>query len=235
MRGPSGDDGHHHDHHHDHHGHDPGGQGDDGRPLNPWLESRLRRLGSDGQVLDLGCGRGYWLAWMRAEGMSPVGVEPDPRVRAGAAHAPVVVGDGARIPLRDSSVGLVWCIHVLHHLSDPAQVLSEVVRVLRPGGHLLLAETVEDHPLISLGRRVWPSWDGVPIQSRFRAAALLELLGTAGLEVVEHRQHSLMSFAAWALPRGGRRAWRVLTKVEEALPAQLARFGAHLECVARRS
>ena len=222
------------EHHGHHHEHGPGSPGDHEHPLNPWLEGRLRRYGADGPVLDLGCGRGYWLAWMRAEGMAVVGIEPDPRVRAGAAHAPVAVGDGARIPLRDGSIGTVWCIHVLHHLSDPSEVLAEVVRVLRPGGHLVLAETVEDHPVISLGRRVWPSWDGVPIQSRFRAATLLELLGRAGLQVVEHRQHSLLSFAAWALPRGGRQVWRGLTKLEEALPAGLARFGAHLECVARR-
>lgn len=222
-----------HGHDHGHHGHDPGAPGDD-RPLNPWLEDRLRRYGTDGLVLDLGCGRGYWLAWMKEAGMAVVGIEPDPRVRAGAAHAPVAVGDGARIPLRDGSIGMVWCIHVLHHLADPSEVLAEVVRVLRPGGHLLLAETVEDHPFISLGRRVWPSWDGVPIQSRFRAAAVMELLGGAGLEAVEHRQHSLLSFAAWALPRGGRQVWRGLTRLEEVLPGGLARFGAHLECVARR-
>ena len=207
------------------------------RPLNPWLEERLDRLSGAGPVLDLGCGRGYWMEHLAGRGVAAVGVEHDPRRAALAArHGPVVAGDGARLPLAAASVAVVWCLHVLHHLPDPAGVLAECRRVLRPGGTLILAETVEDNPLLRVGRRLHDSWDGVGIHARFTARSLLADVAGAGLEVVEHRQHSLVSFAAWALPAGAdRRAWHALNGVESKLPQGLSRWGAHLECVASRS
>jgi len=204
------------------------------------MEGHLTRLATSagaagGPVLDLGCGRGYWLRRMVRAGLGPVGVEYDPvRAAEAALQAPVATGDAAHLPLRSDSVAVVWSIHVLHHLPDPAAVLAEVGRVLWPGGHLIIAETVEDHPLIRLGRAVHPHWDGVGVHSRFRAATLLDLLAAAGFEVVDSRQHSLLSFAAWALPVGDRRVWSALLRVERRLPVGLGRWGAHLEVVARR-
>ncbi len=207
-------------------------------PRNAWVETRLVELAGRGPVLDLGCGRGYWLGYMAERGVRSIGIEEEvDRVREGLVHAPVAAADGARLPLADDSFSMVWCIHVLHHLDDPAVVLAEARRVLRSGAHLVLAETVEDNPAIRIGRRVWPHWDGVPIRSRFTAASLLGLVREAGFDVVEHRQHSLTSFAAWALPeRVAGTAWTVLSGLEEKLvPARLNRWGAHLEVVARAS
>ena len=204
------------------------------QPLNPWLERHLWELGREAPVLDVGCGRGYWLRRMRAAGLCPIGIEHDgDRTAEALRQAPVAIADGALLPIADASVGLVWCIHVLHHLQHPERVLSEVRRVLRPGGHLVLAETVEDNPLVRAGRSLWPAWDGVHVESRFTAAALLLMLDDAGLPVVARRQHSLVSFAAWALPAGDRRAWMALSRAESLLPGSLERWGAHLECVAQ--
>lgn len=213
----------------------PRSRGDREQPLNAYLEDRLWRLGAGGVILDLGCGRGYWLERMSAAGLCAVGVEPErDRARMAAAHGPVAVGGGAGLPIATGTLSLVWCIHVLHHLEEPSRVLEEVKRVLRPGGHLVLAETVEDNPVISIARRLWPYWDGVEVHSRFTAAALLDDVAAAGLEVVEHRQHSLLSFAAWALPVARRQAWVGLSALESRMPKGLGRWGAHVECVARR-
>jgi SAM-dependent methyltransferase len=203
------------------------------RPLNPWLEERLWTLGRTGTVLDLGCGRGYWLRRMTLAGLRPVGVEHEAdRAAEAGRQAPAAVADGERLPVATASIDLVWCVHVLHHLEDPTEVLAEVKRVLRPGRHLVMAETVEDNPLVRLGRKAWPTWDGVAVHSRFTAASLLGMVESAGLRVVERRQHSLVSFGAWALPAGDRWAWTVLSRAEQLLPQGLSRWGAHLECVA---
>jgi SAM-dependent methyltransferase len=52
---------------------------------------------------------------------------------------PSVRGDGRRLPLADSSVDLVVAFDVLEHIDDDRAALAEMLRVLRPGGHLLLA------------------------------------------------------------------------------------------------
>lgn len=184
-------------------------------------------------MLDIGCGRGYWLGRMGAWGLPVLGVEYElARATMASTQAPVAVADAARLPLADGSVGLVWMIHVLHHLPDPAGVLAEIRRVLLPDGHLMLAETVEDNPAIRLGRRIHPHWDGVGVHARFTATDLAALLVAAGLTIVESRQHSLLSFAAWALPVGDRRVWDVLERAEERLPSRWReRWGAHLEVV----
>ena len=204
--------------------------------LNPWMEEQLDGLAAAGPALDLGCGRGLWMERLGRRGMTVVGVERElDRAARAARYGPVVSGDAGDVPFPDASMGVVWCTHVLHHLPDPRGVLAEIRRVLRPGGALLLAETVEDNPLLRAGRRLHDSWDGVGIHARFTARALLDDVAGAGLELLEHRQHSLVSFAAWALPAGAdRRAWQALGALEARLPAALSRWGAHLECVARR-
>lgn len=204
------------------------------QPLNEWLERRLERFGSGGLVLDLGCGRGFWLDRMAASGLDPVGLEyRHDRAREFAGPQPIVVGDAARLPFRDASVALVWCIHVLHHLDDPAAALAEAHRVLAADGHLIIAETVEDHPLLRIGRRVRPRWDGVPVRSRFTRSTFQGYLANAGFATLDVRQHSLVSWAAWALPKYEAATWRRLSRLEDRLPASLSRWGAHVEIVAR--
>ena len=51
-----------------------------------------------------------------------------------------------RIELEDSSVDLVVCFGVLHHIPNVSFVIKEIFRVLRPGGHFLLRE-----PVVSMG------------------------------------------------------------------------------------
>jgi SAM-dependent methyltransferase len=204
-----------------------------GPRLNPFLEDSLAELAGTGWVLDIGSGTGFWLRRMRAGGMHAVGVEPvmDRVLRSGPG---AVAGDALSLPFADDRFDAVWCIHVLHHLVDPPVALSEMARILRPGGHLVLAETVDDNPLIRLARRVQPHWDGVPVRSRFYASTVMRLVHELGFEMVRQRQHGIASFAAWLLPFRPAEAWTVLSRAEgRIVPQKLQRFGAHVEIVAR--
>ena len=63
-------------------------------------------------------------------------------------------GDGQRLEgVPDASFDFVYSSHCLEHLEDPVQALSNWLRVLRPGGHLIV--TVPDEDLYEQG--VWPS------------------------------------------------------------------------------
>ncbi|MDW6060021.1 methyltransferase domain-containing protein [Streptomyces sp. FXJ1.4098] len=112
-------------------------------------------------ALDMGCGPGTDLAAL-AEAVTPsgavIGIDTDPemvdRARGRTADRPAVdvrLGDAHDLPLADASVDRARTDRTLQHVTDPAQVLAEARRVLRPGGRLVMAEPdwdslAVDHP-----------------------------------------------------------------------------------------
>ncbi len=106
-------------------------------------------------VLDLGCGRGEFLALLAAEGIAVSGVDSDPAMvdRCRAQGLPAVQGDGLDhlAGLDDASLGTVFCAQVIEHLDlDGLHRLLELsLRTLAPGG-LLIAETINPHNLAAM-------------------------------------------------------------------------------------
>jgi SAM-dependent methyltransferase len=89
-----------------------------------------------GRMLDVGCGAG-WSTWLFVErgyeatgiDLNPAAFEPPPRD-----GLRLTVGSGTEIPFPDSSFDAVGTHQCLEHIPDPARMLSEMVRVVRPGG-----------------------------------------------------------------------------------------------------
>jgi SAM-dependent methyltransferase len=119
----------------------------------PWAWEARRRLllgeiRAGERVLDLGCGAGRFVAAAREAGADVVGVDVAEaaleRARRVAPGADLrrIEQDGT-LPLAHGEVDLVWCSEVLEHVPDTTGLLTEVRRVLRRDGRLLL--TVPDH------------------------------------------------------------------------------------------
>ena len=91
-------------------------------------------------VLDLAAGTGKLTRALLADGLDVVAVEPLPGMRARlAARLPadrVLDGSAEAIPLTDASVDAVFCGDAFHWF-DGAAALSQIARVLRPGGALV--------------------------------------------------------------------------------------------------
>jgi SAM-dependent methyltransferase len=105
------------------------------------------------RVLDLGCGDGWMTAELARAGAAPTGIEIAQAAidRARARHpeldlrlAPI---DGP-LPVKDSACDVVWASEVVEHVADTAKWFSEVRRVLRPQGRLLL--TTPNHSRLRL-------------------------------------------------------------------------------------
>jgi SAM-dependent methyltransferase len=89
-----------------------------------------------GRVLDVGCGPGAALRELRQRGACPVGVDLYAAWAGLCNERPVVRGDAAHLPFATGSMDAALLVHVMAHLGRPAQGLSEIRRVLRPGGRL---------------------------------------------------------------------------------------------------
>jgi ubiquinone/menaquinone biosynthesis C-methylase UbiE len=99
-------------------------------------------------VLDLGCGTGTLALLLTEAGHAVRGVDSSDgmltvaRAKAGAAGLTLdlVLGDAADPPFPPASADVVLCRHVLWALDDRAAAVGRWVRLLRPGGRLLLVE-----------------------------------------------------------------------------------------------
>jgi ubiquinone/menaquinone biosynthesis C-methylase UbiE len=96
------------------------------------------------RILDVGCGAGHDLVAIAEAGGRPIGVDPSGRMLAVSVRrcptAWLVRADGTSLPIAKASLDGCRIERVLVHLSDPAAVLAEVGRVLRPDARVALFE-----------------------------------------------------------------------------------------------
>lgn len=130
-------------------------------------------------VLDVGGGTGRAAAAIDAPGR--VVVDPSrgmlARVRPPLA---AVRGDASALPVADEAVDAVVVVDAFHHLPHQREAVAEALRVLRPGGVLL----VRDFNRATVrGRLLELAEHAIRLRSTFRSAAELEsLLDAAGFD-----------------------------------------------------
>jgi SAM-dependent methyltransferase len=139
-----------------------------------WRAMRDFRPHVRGRVLDVGCGMKPYRDLYEVEGY--VGLELDSaaaRSRSQADH----FYDGARFPYGDASFDAVLCNQVLEHVFTPELLLSEIARVMKPGGRLVLTAPF-----------VWDEHEQPRDYARYSSFGLKALLERSGLRIIEHRK-----------------------------------------------
>jgi ubiquinone/menaquinone biosynthesis C-methylase UbiE len=135
-------------------------------------QAALREINLQGgeRILDVGSGLGQFTrAMARVAGPAGrvVGIERDPQQLADAIRraradgeeglAELRAGDALALPLRPEEWGtfdVAHCRFLLEHLRDPLAVVRTLVRAVRPGGRVILAD--DDHDVL----RLWPEPPG---------------------------------------------------------------------------
>lgn len=107
----------------------------------PMLE-RVRASGAR-RALDVGCGEGRFCRLLQAEGIEAVGIDPAPSLIARARDLHPAgdyrIAGAESLPFADHGFDLVVSYLSLIDIADIRQAIAEMVRVLRPGGNLLIA------------------------------------------------------------------------------------------------
>lgn len=143
------------------------------------------------RVLDLGCGDGAFTAELAARVKTAVGAEvAEAALRRATGRHPslqfrLVPFDG-QLPFDDGSFDLVWASEVIEHVADTARWLSEVRRVLAPGGRLLLSTPSHGRlgvALWGLERYSEPLGDHLHLYTRRSLRRVLGELGFGELHV----------------------------------------------------
>ena len=174
------------------------------RRPDPGARELRRRLlaGLEGRVLEVGSGDGRSFEHYPPTVSALRAVEPDrtaresAAARARSAAVPIEIVDGVAelLPVEDGSMDAVVVMGVLCSVGDPAVVLQELRRVLRPGGELRFWEHVRSRHVLfrafqrTLDRLFWTSALGGCETTRDTEAAIR----AAGFDIgrLEHGFHS---------------------------------------------
>jgi SAM-dependent methyltransferase len=110
--------------------------------ISPLLLAFVDALPADALVLDVGCGPGRVMAYMKYKGLRCIGLDRSASsiaIISTRHNLPGAVADNCRLPVRDSVADVVITDGVMHHTGDPQRALAEDCRILKMGGQLYLA------------------------------------------------------------------------------------------------
>jgi ubiquinone/menaquinone biosynthesis C-methylase UbiE len=175
-----------------------------GRRVATAMLERLRDVPTQpGQrLLDVGCGNGTaGRAVAETLQLDVTGVDVDPDQIALASHTAAagtsvrwVVADATALPFHDHLFDVVVTSKTLHHVDDWRRAVSECIRVLRPGGYLVVAD---------MAPPAWAAWLVGRVVGRRPATAteLTHLAGALGLQLVRQWRSVMQLSAVWQRPR----------------------------------
>jgi demethylmenaquinone methyltransferase/2-methoxy-6-polyprenyl-1,4-benzoquinol methylase len=108
-------------------------------------------------VIDVACGTGDFCRELQVHGLVPVGFDVSFGMLSVAnTTAPLVQGDGLRLPLADAAVDGLTCGFALRNVVDLRGLFEESARVLRRGGSVAYLETAQpNNPLLGAGHKLY--------------------------------------------------------------------------------
>jgi ubiquinone/menaquinone biosynthesis C-methylase UbiE len=154
----------------------------------------------DQRVLEIGCGTGVISLGVAPHAAEIVGIDISPEMveiaerkaeRQGISNVDFRVGDGYALPFEDGSFDAVLLFNTLHVVREPAALLREAHRLLKPSGHLVTATDCYAEPVplttrLKLGvQRLLHVVGVIPFISYFTREDLLQLFEQSAFEVAE--------------------------------------------------
>jgi SAM-dependent methyltransferase len=174
-----------------------------GEPSYVWREGQSRRFKMildaageriSGRVLENGCGVGMYVERLAGHGGQVVGLEYDLEraAEANCRSRDIIGAAGEHLPFADETFDLILSHEVLEHVHDDRLAVSEMVRILRPGGRIIIfvpnrGYPFETHGIYWRGRYVFgniPLVNYLPKRLRHRLAPHVRVYGKEDLEIL---------------------------------------------------
>lgn len=177
--------------------------------VNPWRVGYsgriIKELGIDPNgktALEVGCGGGILTEEIRKMGFVTTGIDPsEESLRTAAGHAKTGgldiqydKGTGEHLPYANHSFDCVFCCDVLEHVQDLPKVISEIARVLKPGGVFFYDTLNRTFVSKLVAIKIWQEWKrwafmppNLHVWKMFiKPNEIKELLHNNGLDWQEH-------------------------------------------------
>ncbi len=146
------------------------------------LVADVSDVGPSDVVVDIGCGAGNAARAAARRGARVTGVDPSPtmlRVARRATHGlPALTwaqGSAESLPVPDGSATAVWALATVHHWRDVDAALTEIVRVLAPGGRLLAIERQVQPGATGFASHGWTAQQAESFGALCRSAGMIDV------------------------------------------------------------
>ncbi|MGB2895329.1 MAG: class I SAM-dependent methyltransferase [Anaerolineales bacterium] len=150
--------------------------------------SRLRkvtRFFQRGKLLDVGCGKGRFLAYAAQQGWNVYGIEPSENGRKVASRR---LGDRVSSNLDELNVNekfdVITLWHVLEHVSEPAEMLRQIRPYIKPEGAICVAVPNFASLQAQIGSKHWSHLDIPRHRTHFTPSTLEYMLDLTGYRII---------------------------------------------------
>jgi len=149
--------------------------------------NEIAGVGADDHVIDIGCGPGNAARRAARRGARVTGVDPSQTmlrvaraVSRGNAGIVWAEGSAEAIPVPDGAATLVWSLATVHHWRDVTRGLAEVLRVLAPGGRLLVVERRSPPDATGVAGHGWTAQQSESFAVQCRRAGMVDVTVETG-------------------------------------------------------
>jgi ubiquinone/menaquinone biosynthesis C-methylase UbiE len=163
------------------------------------------QLSQNEKILDAGCGIGYYGLGIAKKGGNTIGVDISKESiqnaveRAkGVKSAKFVIGNILALPFKRGAFNKIICVDVLEHIEDDSTAVSELCRVLKKGGILIIHVPRKDpgtYILRNLDQKVFGH-----VRTGYTLEILKNMMVSKGMKIIEYEYtFKMFGMLAWEL------------------------------------